>query len=394
MGCDPLPVSCMRRRLFDEEHEAFRNSVRRFLLGEVKPHVERWREAGIVDREVWRKAGAQGLLLMWADEQYGGAGVDDFRFDQILSEECTRHGDPGFAITLHNRVVGPYLAALATQEQRARWLPLCTSGEAILAIAITEPGTGSDVSGIRTRARQDGDHWVLNGAKTYISNGILADLVLVVARTDPDDPKAMGIFVVERGMQGFERGRMLRKMGMKAQDTAELSFTDVRVPAANVLGDPERGFQALMRFLPEERMMAAVRCLANAEAALDATLEFVKQRRLFGRSLGAFQNTRFQCAGMRVQIDMCQSFVDHCVRELLDGRLTGALAAEAKLAASEIEGRVVDECVQLHGGAGYMEEYEICWRYTNARVSRIYAGSSEVMREIIGRAMGLDERKL
>ncbi|WP_281783657.1 acyl-CoA dehydrogenase family protein [Sinimarinibacterium flocculans] len=384
----------MRRRIFNEEHEAFRDSVRRFLLAEVKPHVERWREQGVVDREVWRKAGAQGLLLMWAEERYGGAGIDDFRFDQILSEECTRHGDPGFAITLHNRVVGPYLATLANDEQRARWLPGCTSGKTILAIAITEPGTGSDVSGIRTQARRDGDQWVLSGAKTYISNGLLSDLVLVVAKTDPDNPKAMGLFVVERGMEGFERGRLLKKIGMKAQDTAELFFHDVRIPAANVLGDPARGFHALMRFLPEERMMAAIRCLANAKASLDLTLDFVKQRRLFGRSLGAFQNTRFKCAELRVQVDMGQAFVDHCVQELLEHRLTPEMAAEAKLAASEIEGRVVDECLQLHGGAGYMEEYEISWRYTNARVSRIYAGSSEVMREIIGRGMGLDERTL
>jgi acyl-CoA dehydrogenase len=384
----------MRRRIFNADHELFRDSVRRFLLTEVAPNAQRWRKQGVVDREAWLAAGRHGLLLTWADEEFGGAGIQDFRFDQILSEECARYGDPGFAITLHGRIIGPYIDKLGTQEQRARLLPPCVRGEKILALAITEPGTGSDISGIRTRAERRGNAWVLNGSKTYISNGLLSDVVLVVAKTSPANPKAMGLFMVERGMAGFERGRQLAKMGMKAQDTAELFFRDVVVPAENVLGDPETGLRALMQFLPVERMMAAIRCVAHAEKALDMTLEFVKQRMLFGRALGTFQNTRFKCADMRVQIDCCQAFVDHCVMELIDGRLTGDLAAEAKLAASEIEGRVMDECVQLHGGAGYMEEFEISRMYTDARVSRIYAGSSEVMREIIGRSLGLDDRHL
>ena len=384
----------MRRRLFHEEHELFRATVRRFLLQEVAPHAERWREQGIVDRSAWRKAGENGLLLLWADSKYGGAGIDDFRFDQVLSEEWFRYGDGGFAVPLHNRIVGPYLARLGTEEQRRRYLPKCITGETILAIAISEPGAGSDVSGMRAHADDEGTHWRLNGSKIYISNGILSDLVVVAARTSADNPRAIGLFVVERGMPGFERGRKLAKMGLKSQDTAELFFKDVLVPKENVLGDPHKGFYSLMQFLPEERIMSAIRSHAQASRAFDITLEFVKERELFGRKLGAFQNTRFKMADMRTQLDLSQAFIDHCVAEHLDGQLTAELAAEAKLACSESEGRIVDECVQLFGGAGYMDEYEISRIYTSSRVTRIYAGSSEVMREIIGRSLGLDERKL
>lgn len=384
----------MRRRILTEDHEGFRQTVRRFLQTEVLPHAERWREQGIVDRSVWLKAGEQGLLMSWAEEQYGGAGIDDIRFDQVMSEEWARFGDPGFAASLHNRIVGPYLDGLGTPEQKARLLPKCVKGECILAIALTEPGAGSDLSGIRTRAEKRADGWVLNGAKTYISNGILSDAIVVAAKSDPENARSVGLFIVERGMAGLERGRVLKKLGLRAQDTAEIFLRDVFVPDSNVLGDPKRGFQSLMRFLPQERLMAAIRSLANAERALELTLEFVKERRVFGRPLGSFQNSRFRIADMRVQADLCQALIDHCVLEHLEGQLTAELAAEAKLSASETEGRVVDECVQLHGGAGYMEEYEICRLYANARVSRIYAGSSEIMREIIGRSLGLDDRKL
>lgn len=384
----------MRRRLFEYEHEQFRESVRRFLQAEVMPHRQRWREQGIVDREAWLRAGEKGFLLLWAGEEYGGAGVDDFRYDQIMSEEWAKYGDPGFAVTLHNRIVGPYIGRLGTPEQKRRFLPGCVSGESILAIAITEAASGSDVASIRTHAERVNGRWILNGSKTYISNGILADLVIVVAKTNPENPRSMGLFVVERGMPGFERGRCLKKIGMKAQDTAEIFFDNVEVPHENVLGDPEGGFRELMKFLAEERLMGAIRYLANARHALDITLDYVRDRHLFGQSLGAFQNTRFKIAEMKAQIDMCQALVDHCVQEQLDAQLEGELAAEAKLVASEIEGWVVDECLQLHGGAGYMEEYEISTLYTNARVSRIYAGSSEIMKEIISRSLGLDPRKL
>ncbi len=384
----------MRRRLLDEEHELFRGTVRRFLLQEVAPHAERWREQGIVDRTAWLKAGENGLLLLWADRKYGGAGIEDFRFDQVLSEEWFRYGDGGFAVPLHNRVVGPYLARLGTEEQRQRYLPKCITGETILAIAISEPGAGSDVSGMRARAEDEGTHWRLNGSKIYISNGILSDLVVVAARTSTENPRAIGLFIVERGMSGFERGRKLGKMGLKSQDTAELFFRDVLVPKENVLGDPHKGFYSLMQFLPEERIMSAIRSHAQASRAFEITLEFVKERELFGRKLGAFQNTRFKMADMRTQLDLHQAFIDHCVTEHLDNQLSAELAAEAKLACSESEGWIVDECVQLFGGAGYMDEYEISRLYTSSRVTRIYAGSSEVMREIIGRSLGLDERKL
>jgi acyl-CoA dehydrogenase len=383
----------LRRRLFEPEHAQFRDSVRRFLIAEVQPHAERWREQGIVDRSAWRAAGASGLLLMWADPCYGGAGVDDIRYDQVLTEEWMRHGEGGFYVPLHNRIVGPYLNGLGTPEQKDRFLPGCVRGDIILAIAMTEPQAGSDLTGMRSRAVEHDDHWVLSGSKTYISNGHLADLVVVAARTDPDNPRAIGLFLVERGMPGFTRGRRLKKIGMPAQDTAELFFDQVKVPKTNVLGDPRRGLAALMRFLAEERLFGAIRFLAMAERAFEITVPFVKERQMFGQSLGAFQNTRFVLASLRTELDLAQALVDHCVLEALDGQLSGDLAAEAKLATSEILGRVVDDCLQLHGGAGYMQEYEIARLYQDARVARIFAGSSEIMRELIGRALGLDPRK-
>jgi long-chain-acyl-CoA dehydrogenase len=383
----------MSRHIFEEEHEMFRDSVRSFMQKEIGPHVDRWQEQGIVDREAFLKAGEQGLLLMWADEKYGGAGVPDFRYEQILIEENAHHGDVGFFMTLHSRLVGPYIGELGTDEQKQRWLPKCISGEHILAVAITEPGAGSDVAGIRTRAEDKGDHFLLNGSKTYISNGINADLVVVVARTDTEKRHGLSLFVVERGMEGFERGRNLKKMGLKSQDTAELFFNNVKVPKENLLGELNRGFYSLMHFLAEERLLGAVGYLAHAEAALNVTMDYVRERKAFGRTIADFQNTRFKLADMRMQIDIAQAFVDQCVVEHNNGALSADDAAKAKLFTSELEGRVTDECVQLHGGAGYMDEYPICRMYLNARISRIYAGSSEVMREIIARSMGLDPRK-
>ncbi len=383
----------MTRNIFDEDHEIFRDAVRAFMKKEVQPHTDRWHEQGIVDREAFLKAGEQGLLLMWADEQYGGAGVSDFRYEQILIEENARYGDAGFFMTLHNRLVGPYIGELGTDEQKARWLPKCITGEHILAVAITEPGAGSDVAAIRTRAEDRGDHWLLNGSKIYTSNGINADLVVVVARTEPGRSHGLSLFVVERGMEGFERGRNLKKMGLKSQDTAELFFNNVQVPKANQLGEVNRGFYHLMHFLAEERLLGSVGYLAAADAAFDITMEYIRERKAFGQAIADFQNSRFKMADMRTQIDVAQAFVDQCVLEHNDGELTADNAAKAKLFTSELEGRVLDECVQLHGGAGYMDEYPICRMYLNARVSRIYAGSSEVMREIIARSIGLDPRK-
>ena len=383
----------MERPIFDEEHEMFRDSVRSFMINEVQPHTERWHEQGIVDRDAYLKAGEQGLLLMWADEKYGGAGVVDFRYEQILMEELTLHGDIGFFLWLHSRLVAPYIGEFGTDEQKDRWLPGCVSGDKILAIAMTEPGAGSDLAGIRTRAEDMGDHWLLNGSKTYISNGILANLVIVAARTDPESRRGISLLVVEDGMDGFERGRNLKKMGLKSQDTAELFFNNVKVPKENLLGDPHRGFYHMMHGLVEERLLAAVGFLANCEAAFGVTMEYINERKAFGEPVAAFQNTRFKMADMRTEIDVAQAFVDQCVVQHNDGKLSADDAAKAKLFTSEVEARVTDECVQLHGGAGYMDEYPISRMYTNARVSRIYAGTSEIMREIIARSIGLDPRK-
>jgi alkylation response protein AidB-like acyl-CoA dehydrogenase len=383
----------MLRNIFEEDHEMFRDSVAKFLQAEVTPHLERWLDAGIIDRDLFRKTGEQGYNLMWADEAYGGLGIEDFRFEQILIEENAYHGDAGFGLSLHSRLCGPYIGKLGNEEQKARLLPGCISGETILGIAMTEPGAGSDVAGIRTRAEEDGDHWVINGSKIYISNGINGDLFIVAARTVADHPHGIGLFLVERGMEGFTRGRNLKKLGLKAQDTAELFFDNVRVPKANVLGDPRKGFYYLMQFLAEERLIVACGCVAAAEAALRLTLAYVQERRAFGRAIAEFQNTRFKLAEMRTRVDVAQVFIDRCVMDHNAGKLTPEVAAEAKLFASEVEAFVTDEGLQLHGGAGYMDEYPISRLYANARVSRIYAGSTEIMKEIVARSMGLDPRR-
>ena len=384
----------MKRLTFEPDHEQFRDTVIRFMQSEVAPHVERFRQQGMVDRELFLKAGEQGLLCTWADEKFGGAGIDDFRYEQIIIEENMRHGDIGFYIHLHNDLVAPYIAKLGSDAQKARWMPGIVRGEAILAVAMTEPSTGSDLAGMKARADCKGDHWVLNGAKTYISNGILADLVVVAARTEPQSRHGLGLFVVERGMPGFERGRRLEKIGLKSQDTAELFFDNVKVPKENVLGEANKGFGYLARFLAQERLVASIGFMATAQTAFDLTLQFVKERRAFGRPIGAFQNTRFKMASLRAELDVAQAYVDQCVLLLNRGALTSEDAAAAKLITSELEGRVMDECLQLHGGAGYMDEYRISRMYTDARISRIFAGTSEIMREIIGRSLGLDERTL
>jgi alkylation response protein AidB-like acyl-CoA dehydrogenase len=384
----------MERVVFDDEHEVFRESARRYFKERVGPHVDRWRTQGIVDRSAFLDAGEQGYLCMWVDEKYGGAGVSDFRYEQVLIEENLRYGDYGFYIHLHSRLVAPYIGRLGTPDQLARFLPGFVSGERILGIAMTESGAGSDLAGIQTRAARSGNGWKISGSKTYISNGQLGDVFVVVARTIPDKRHGLGLFLIERDMPGFRRGRNLQKMGLDAQDTSELFFDDVQVPAENVLGDPTQGFHYLTQFLAEERLVGACMYLAHAQTAFDITLDYVKERRAFGRPIGSFQNTRFVLADLRAQLDSVQAFIDHCVVLHNQRRLTAEGAAEAKLLTSELEGKVVDACVQFHGGAGYMAEYRISRMYTDARISRIYAGSSEIMKEIIGRGLGLDDRKL
>ncbi|MCA0900526.1 acyl-CoA dehydrogenase family protein [Microbulbifer agarilyticus] len=376
----------MLKRDFTQEQMMFRDAYRKFLQQEIVPNMEKWRAQGIVDREAFRKAGEQGFLMVWPDEAFGGLGDDDFRFEQIILEENQYALSGDWGSTLHSRLIGPYLTRFGSEEQQRRFLPKCVSGEIILAIAMTEPDAGSDLAGMRATAIDHGDYFLLNGNKTYISNGINADLVIVAAKTDPvNDPRKIGLFLVERGTEGFHRGAMLKKMGQKAQDTAELFFENVIVPKENVLGDPSNGFVYLMEGLAEERLIAAVGSLAMAQKAFDVTLAFTRDRKLFKRTLGDFQNTQFKLADLRAELDMQQVYVDHCVKALGQGQLTAEDAAKAKLVTTELLCKVVDEGVQLHGGAGYMDEYPISRLYTDARVTRIYAGTSEVMKLIIGR---------
>lgn len=376
----------MLQREFTEEQEMFRDAYRKFLASEIVPHMEDWREAGIVDREAFRKAGEQGFLMVWPDEKYGGMGDPDFRFEQIIIEETSyaRAGD--WYNSLHSRLVGPYFTRFGSEEQCMRLLPRCVSGEAILAIAMTEPDAGSDLAGMRSTAVEQDDHWVLNGSKTFISNGINADIVVVAAKTDPDNnPHHMTLFIVERGMEGFERGRNLKKMGLKAQDTAELFFNDVKVPKDNVLGEPGKGFIYLMEGLAEERLIGAAGYLSAAQVSFDLTLDYVKERKAFGKPLTAFQNTQFKLAEKRSELDLAQVYVDHCVKSFNAGQLNAVDAAKAKLVTSELQVSMAELGLQLHGGHGYMDEYPISRQYTDAKISTIYAGSSEVMKIIISR---------
>jgi alkylation response protein AidB-like acyl-CoA dehydrogenase len=382
----------MRRTLFDDEHELFRDSVRRFIAAEAAPHNERWERAGIVDRELFSAAGAHGLLGMAVPERYGGGGVDDFRYNLVIAEEVQSGGinAVGLGWTLHNDICLPYFLSLCTDEQKERWLPGICSGELITAIAMTEPGIGSDLASMTTTARRDGDDYVVNGSKTFITNGINADLVITAVKTDPTQRhRGMSLVVVERGMGGFERGRNLDKIGMHAQDTAELFFTDVCVPVANRLGDEGEGFRHLVTNLPQERLSIAATGVAAAKAAFDDTLGYVKERQAFGQPIGTFQNSRFRVAEMATEIEIAQSFIDRCVLALNDGELTAEEASMAKWWCTELQGRVADACVQLHGGYGYMTEYPVARAYADARITRIYGGTTEIMKEIIGRSLGL-----
>ncbi|HTK62044.1 MAG TPA: acyl-CoA dehydrogenase family protein [Pseudonocardia sp.] len=378
----------MDRDIFDDDHRAFRELARTFAEREVAPYHEQWEEDGQVSREVWLAAGKSGLLGTDVPEEYGGGGVDDFRYNAIISEEMARIGASGVGFGLQNDVVAPYLMRLCNEEQKKRWLPGFCSGELITAIAMTEPGTGSDLQGIQTNAVRDGDDWVLNGAKTFITNGIMSDLVIVVAKTDPDGGhQAFSLLVVERGMEGFERGRRLKKVGMKAQDTAELFFTDVRVPSANVLGELGQGFIYLMQNLPQERLSIAVASAAGIERALEVTNQYTKDRRAFGKPIASFQNTRFELAEIATQAQVARVFVDRCLSEHVAGNLTPTDAAMAKWWTSDLLKQVVDRCVQLHGGYGYMLEYPIARLFVDARVQSIFGGTNEIMKEIIGRSL-------
>jgi alkylation response protein AidB-like acyl-CoA dehydrogenase len=379
----------MQRRHYDPEHEAFADAVRAFLDKEVVPHFLDWERAGITPREVFAAAGRSGFLGMAIPEKYGGGGSDDFRFNQALGEQVAYAGvaGAGLGITLHNDICLPYFLAYCNDEQRERWLPGIASGELITAIAMTEPGAGSDLAGIRTSAVRDGDDYLVNGAKTFITNGINADLVITAARTSEERHRGLTLLIVERGMAGFERGRNLAKIGMHSQDTAELSFSDVRVPVANRLGDEGAGFGQLVGNLPQERMSIAIAGLAAARASFDETVGYVRERKAFGASIGSFQNSRFALAEMATEIDVAQAFIDRCVLALSAGELTVEDAAKAKWWCTELQGRVIDRCLQLHGGYGYMLEFPIARAYADARVTRIYGGATEIMKEIIGRSL-------
>ncbi|MCF6216331.1 MAG: acyl-CoA dehydrogenase family protein [Emcibacter sp.] len=375
------------RKPLDEELTLFRDAVRKFLEREIAPHRETWLKNGIVDREAYRKAGEQGFLLMWADEKYGGLGIRDFRFEQILIEEQNRIMETGLLLTLHSRLVASYFDHFGTEEQKQRFLPPAIRGETIFGIAMTEPGAGSDLAGIKARAEDKGDHWLLNGQKTYISNGILGDVFIVAAKTDPTVQHAIGLFIIEGHMPGFSRGNKLRKMGMHSQDTAELYFDNVKLPKENLLGDPARGFYHMMKGLAEERLISSVVSLAMAQQAFKLTCDYVTERKAFGKRIADFQNSRFILARLKTELDVAQVFVDRMVELHNDGLLDSVMAAEGKLMTSELVGRVTDQGVQLHGGAGYMAEYPISQLYTDCRVHRIFAGTSEIMQEIISRAI-------
>jgi len=374
------------KRRFTEEQTMFREAYRKFLHDEIVPNMEAWHQQGIVDRSAFKKAGDLGFLMVWPDEEFGGMGDSDFRFEQIIVEELCYALCHDFYAVLHSRLVGPYFTRFGTREQQQRFLPKCVSGDTILAVAMTEPDAGSDLRGMRSTAIDKGDHFLLNGSKTYISNGINADVVIVAAKTDPvNNPRQIGIFIVERGMAGFERGRNLDKLGMKGQDTAELFFHDVKIPKENVLGDPAKGMHYLMEGLAEERLLNACENVANAQKAFDLTVDFVKQRKLFGQLLSDFQNTQFKLAEQKTQLDIAQIYLDRSVEAFNAGEFDAVDAAKIKLFTSEMFCTLVDECLQLFGGAGYMDEYPISRLYTDARITRIYAGSSEVMKLIISR---------
>jgi len=388
----------MKRTLYEDMHEDFRASFRTFLerevLGEQGRYGE-WERAGIVPREVFALAGSGGFLGMAVPERYGGAGAEDFRLNLVIGEETQRKGVGGFGlgITLHNDICLPYFLSYCTESQRERWLPGIASGELITALAMTEPGMGSDLAAMSTRARREGDHYVVDGTKTFITNGINADLVIVAVKTGAgghqNRHRGISLLVVERGTEGFERGRNFEKIGQRSQDTAELSFTEAHVPVENLLGEEGEGFRYLVSNLPQERLSIAASAVAAAEAALGWTLDYVRERKAFGQPIGSFQSSRFTLAEVSTETEIARTYIDRCTRALNEGDLTPEDAAMAKWWCTDLQGRIVDRCLQLHGGYGYMLEYPIARAYADARVTRIYGGANEIMKEIIGRSMGL-----
>ncbi|MBN8491188.1 MAG: acyl-CoA dehydrogenase family protein [Burkholderiales bacterium] len=382
----------IERNLFSADHEAFRDSFRRFVDKEIAPFHADWEEQGYVDREVWRKAGANGFLCMTMPEQYGGASVDKL-YSVVQMEELSAGFYSGIGFGLHTEIVAPYLLRYGTEDQKKRYLPKLASGEMVGAIAMSEPAAGSDLQGVKTTAVRKGDHYVLNGSKTFITNGWHADLVIVVAKTDPEaGAKGTSLLLVERGMPGFERGKRLKKVGLKAQDTSELFFQDVKVPVDNLLGGEGRGFICLMEQLPWERLQIAIGAVAAMQSAIDLTLAYVKDRKVFGQPVGAYQNTRYKLAELQSEAQVARVFVDKCTELEVQGKLDSATASMAKYWCSDLQNKIIDECVQLHGGYGYMWEYPVARAWADARVQRIYGGTNEIMKELISRSIGLGGR--
>ncbi|BBU21138.1 acyl-CoA dehydrogenase [Mycobacterium xenopi] len=380
----------IKRLVFEPEHEQLRQTARQYIEREVAPNAEKWERERIVDRSAYVAAGKYGLIGFNMPERYGGGGSDDFRFNAVINEELAKWGSVAPALSLQNDVVGPYFKTLATDEQKERWLPGIITGETIVAIAMTEPGAGSDLAGIRTSAVRDGDDWIINGSKTFISSGINCDLVVVVARTDPEaGHKGFTLLVVERGTKGFTRGRKLDKMGLHSQDTAELHFENVRVPASNVLGQEGRGFYHLMHNLPSERLSIAISAIAGARETWRQTLQYAKDRKAFGQPIGTFQHNRFLLAEMDTELEIGEQYIDRCLQAVVDGELTAVEAAKAKWWCTELAKKVIDGCVQLHGGYGYMNEYRVARDYVDSRIYTIFGGTTEIMKDIIGRDLGL-----
>lgn len=379
----------MKRTIFEPEHEQFREAVRAFLIKEAVPHSDEWEEAGMVDRDFWRRAAAQGLVGFAAPEEFGGGGLRDFRFNAVLNEEVVRTGTVGDGFSLTNDIVLPYFLDLADEAQQKRWLPDIVSGERTIAVSMSEPGTGSDLRAIKTTARREGPGWRITGSKTFVTSGMQADLVIVAARIPDEDGGGFGLFVVEDGQPGFERGRKLSKIGRKAQDTAELFFQNVEVQAENVLGEPGKGLRYLMANLAQERLSMAVVAVASAEYALELALSYAKERRAFGSPIGSFQANRFTLAELSTKVQIARIYLDRCLDAHGNGELTAADAAGAKFWTTELEFEALDTCLQLHGGYGYMEEYEVARRWRDSRVQQIYGGTNQIMREIVGRSLGL-----